>query len=257
MGSLYLARDPVIDRPIVIKFLKDGFDDPAARERFAREARAAGRLHHPNIVTVFDVGEHENRPFIAMEYVAGETLAQLVARRAVRRLWEKLGIIEDLCAGLYYAHTAAIVHRDIKPSNVMRDQSGVVKILDFGIARGAGGAITEAGDIVGTLNYMSPEQLAGEEVDHRTDIYSVGVLAYELITDQMAFPGTIQTGVLFKILNSTPLPIESLIPGIDPDIPAVSARYRAASRCAVCGPRDVAPGPRRSANAFTRNRRRR
>ncbi len=227
MGSLYLARDPVIDRPIVIKFLKDGFDDPAARERFAREARAAGRLHHPNIVTVFDVGEHENRPFIALEYVAGETLAQLVARRAVRRLWEKLGILEDLCAGLHYAHTAAIVHRDIKPSNVMRDQSGVVKILDFGIARGAGGAITEAGDIVGTLNYMSPEQLAGEEVDHRTDIYSVGVLAYELITDQMAFPGTIQTGVLFKILNSTPLPIESLIPGIDPDIPAVIARATA------------------------------
>ena len=224
MGSLYLARDPVIDRPIVIKFLKVGFDDSAARERFAREARAAGRLHHPNIVTVFDVGEHEDRPFIAMEYVAGETLAQLIARRGVRRLWEKLLIIEELCAGLHYAHAAAIIHRDIKPSNVMRDQSGVVKILDFGIARGAGGAVTEAGDIVGTLNYMSPEQLAGEDVDHRTDIYSVGVLAYELITDQMAFPGTIQTGVLFKILNSAALPIESLIPGIDPDIPAVIAR---------------------------------
>ena len=224
MGSLYLARDPVIDRPIVIKFLKVGFDDSGARERFAREARAAGRLHHPNIVTVFDVGEHENRPFIAMEYVAGETLAQLIARRGVRRLWEKLLIIEEVCAGLHYAHSAAIIHRDIKPSNVMRDQSGVVKILDFGIARGAGGAVTEVGDIVGTLNYMSPEQLAGEEVDHRTDIYSVGVLAYELITDQMAFPGTIQTGVLFKILNSAALPIESLIPGIDPDIPAVIAR---------------------------------
>ncbi|HVJ28376.1 MAG TPA: protein kinase, partial [Vicinamibacterales bacterium] len=224
MGSLYLARDPVIDRPIVIKFLKVGFDDSGARERFAREARAAGRLHHPNIVTVFDVGEHENRPFIAMEYVAGETLAQLIARRGVRRLWEKLLIIEEVCAGLHYAHSAAIIHRDIKPSNVMRDQSGVVKILDFGIARGAGGAVTEVGDIVGTLNYMSPEQLAGEDVDHRTDIYSVGVLAYELITDQMAFPGTIQTGVLFKILNSAALPIESLIPGIDPDIPAVIAR---------------------------------
>src|SRR5918993_448115 len=224
MGSLYLARDPVIDRMVAIKFLKEGFDDPGARERFAREARAAGRLHHPNIVTIFDVGEHEDRPFIAMEYVAGETLGQLVGRRAVRRLWEKLEILEELCAGLHYAHTAAIIHRDIKPSNVMRDQTGVVKILDFGIARGAGGVITQAGEVVGTLNYMSPEQLSGELVDHRTDIYSVGVLAYELITDQMAFPGTIQTGVLFKILNAAPLPIDALIPGIDPDIPAIIAR---------------------------------
>lgn len=235
MGSLYLARDPVIDRPVAIKFLKEGFDDGEARERFAREARAAGRLHHPNIVTVFDVGEHQNRPFIAMEYVSGETLAQLVERRAVRRLWEKLEILEELCAGLHYAHAAAIVHRDVKPSNVMRDQSGVVKILDFGIARGAGGAITQAGDIVGTLNYMSPEQLSGEDVDHRTDIYSVGAVAYELVTGQMAFPGTVQTGVLVRILNASPVPIESLVPGIDPDVPAIidraiarepSARYQ-------------------------------
>ena len=224
MGSLYLARDPVIDRMVAIKFLKEGFDDPAARERFAREARAAGRLHHPNIVTIFDVGEHQDRPFIAMEYVAGETLGQLVGRRAVRRLWEKLEILEELCAGLHYAHTGAIVHRDIKPSNVMRDQTGVVKILDFGIARGAGGGITQAGEIVGTLNYMSPEQLSGEAVDHRTDIYSVGVLAYELVTSQMAFPGTIQTGVLFKILNAAPLPIEALVPGIDPDIQPILDR---------------------------------
>ena len=122
---------------------------------------------------------------------------------------------------------AAIVHRDIKPANVMRDESGVVKILDFGIARGGGAAITRAGDVVGTLNYMSPEQLAGEPVDHRADIYSVGALAYELITNQMAFPGTIQTGVLFKILNSGPVPIESLVPGIDPDITAMIERAMA------------------------------
>ena len=227
MGSVYLARDPAIDRLVVIKFLKEGFDDAAARERFAREARAAGRLHHPNIVTVFDVGEHDNRPFIAMEYVSGETLAELLRRRAVSRVWEKLGILEELCAGLHYAHCATIVHRDIKPANVMRDASGVVKILDFGIARGGGTGITRAGDVVGTLNYMSPEQLAGEQVDHRADIYSVGALAYELITNQMAFPGTIQTGVLFKILDSGPVPIESLVPGIDPDITAMIERAMA------------------------------
>ncbi|MFN2446993.1 MAG: protein kinase [Vicinamibacterales bacterium] len=227
MGSLYLARDPAIDRFVVIKVLKESFDDAAARERFAREARAAGRLHHPNIVTVFDVGEHENRPFIAMEYVPGETLAQLIKRRAVSGVWEKLAILEDLCAGLHYAHSVGIVHRDIKPANVMRDHSGTLKILDFGIARAGGTAITRAGDLVGTLNYMSPEQLVGEHVDHRTDVYSVGALAYELITSQMAFPGTIQTGALFRILHERPVPIESLVPGIDPNLTSTIERAMA------------------------------
>ncbi|HUE84785.1 MAG TPA: serine/threonine-protein kinase [Vicinamibacterales bacterium] len=224
MGSLYLARDPAIDRLVAIKLLKEGFDDAAARERFAREARSAGRLHHPNIVTVFDVGEHGDRPFIAMEYVPGETLAELIKRRAGLRLVERLAILEDLCAALHYAHAAGIVHRDIKPANVMLNASGVVKILDFGIARSGGLDLTRAGDTVGTLNYMSPEQLAGQEVDHRTDIYSVGALAYELVTYRMAFPGNIQTGVLLKILNADPPPIAPLIPGIDPDIPAMIDR---------------------------------
>jgi serine/threonine-protein kinase len=224
MGSLYLARDPVIDRPVAIKLLREGFDDAGARERFAREARSAGRLHHPNIVTVFDVGEHLDRPFIAMEYVAGETLAQLIKRRAIGRLWQKLAILEDVCAALHFAHGAGIVHRDIKPANVMLDESGLVKILDFGIARAGEIDITRAGDLVGTLNYMSPGQLAGEPVDHRTDVYSVGALAYELVTSQMAFPGTIQTGVLHQILNAAPHPIATLVPGIEPDIPAMIDR---------------------------------
>ena len=227
MGSLYLARDPAIDRLVAIKLLRDGFDDAAVRERFAREARSAGRLHHPNIVTVFDVGEHQDRPFIAMEYVSGETLAQLIKRGAIGRLWQKLAILEDICSALHYAHGAAIVHRDIKPANVMVDDTGLVRILDFGIARAEGVGITQAGDLVGTLNYMSPEQLAGEQVDHRTDIYSVGVLAYELVTNQMAFPGTIQTGVLNQILNSGPPAIATLVPDVDPDVPAIIERAMA------------------------------
>lgn len=226
MGSLYLARDPAIDRLVVIKLLKEGFDDEG-RERFLREARAAGRLHHPNIVTVFDVGEDAGRPFIAMEYVQGETLAHIIKRRARAHVWEKLALVEVLCAGLHFAHAAGVVHRDIKPSNVMREQTGTLKILDFGIARAGGGSVTRTGDVVGTLNYMSPEQLAGESVDHRTDIYSVGALAYELITGQMAFPGTIQTGVLYKILNSRPVPMESLVPDLDPDVTAMVARAMA------------------------------
>jgi eukaryotic-like serine/threonine-protein kinase len=218
MGSVYLARDPAIDRQVVIKLLKEGFDDLAARERFAREARSAGRLQHPNIVTVFDVGEHEERPFIAMEYVRGQTLLQFIRQGGVIRTWEKLAILEDVCAGLHYAHAVGIIHRDIKPANVMRLDSGMVKILDFGVARANAGPITRAGDVVGTLNYMSPEQLTGEPVDHRSDVYAVGALAYELFTHRMAFPGTIDTGVLHKILTSSHVPIEDLVPGLDPEI---------------------------------------
>jgi eukaryotic-like serine/threonine-protein kinase len=227
MGSVYLARDPAIDRQVVIKLLKEGFDDAGVRERFAREARSAGRLQHPNIVTVFDVGEHEERPFIAMEYVQGQTLLEFIRQRGVIRTWEKLAIVEEVCAGLHYAHTVGIVHRDIKPANVMRLESGTVKILDFGVARASAGPITRAGDVVGTLNYMSPEQLTGAPVDHRTDVYAVGALAYELVTHRMAFPGTIDTGVLHKILTSSHVPIEDLVPGIDPDIAAIVERAMA------------------------------
>jgi serine/threonine protein kinase len=227
MGSVYLAHDPAIDRQVVIKLLKEGFDDPAVRERFAREARSAGRLQHPNIVTVFDVGEHDDRPFIAMEYVQGQTLLQFIRQRGVIRTWEKLAILEDVCAGLHYAHTVGVVHRDIKPANVMRLDSGMAKILDFGVARAGAGPITRAGDVVGTLNYMSPEQLTGEPVDHRTDVYAVGALAYELFTHRMAFPGTIDTGVLHRILTSSHVPIEDLVPGIDPEIAAMVERAMA------------------------------
>src|SRR5262245_6871509 len=227
MGSVYLARDPAIDRQVVLKLLKEGFDDAAARERFAREARSAGRLQHPNIVTVFDFGEHDNRPFITMEYVRGETVAELIKRHRVLPMSEKLTILEDVCAGLHYAHSVGIVHRDIKPANVMRLETGLVKVLDFGVARTGGGPVTRVGDVVGTLNYMSPEQLLGEPVDHRSDIYSVGALAYELLTLRMAFPGTIDTGVLSRILNAAALPIADLVPGIDPAIAAIVERAMA------------------------------
>ncbi len=225
MGSVYLARDPAIDRLVAIKLLREGFEDDAMRERFAREARATGRLRHPNIVTVFDIGEHETRPFIAMEYVPGETLAQLIRRRARVSIVEKLDILEDLCAALHYAHGAGIVHRDIKPANIMlEDVSGTLKILDFGIARAGESGLTNAGEMVGTLIYMSPEQIGGDHVDHRTDVYAVGALAYELLSYQRAFSGTIQDGVLIRILQSGPDPLATLVPGIDPALaPIVEA----------------------------------
>src|SRR5262250_121884 len=135
MGSVYLARDPAIDRLVAIKLLKEGFDNAELRERFMREARSAGRLRHVNIVTIFDVGEHDNQPFIAMEYVEGETLYALIKQKAALSIGRKLEMIDQLCAGLQYAHRGGIVHRDIKPKNVMVDADGVLKVLDFGIAR--------------------------------------------------------------------------------------------------------------------------
>ena len=224
MGSLYLARDPAIDRVIAIKLLQEGFDDEAARERFAREARATGGLRHPNIVTVFDVGEHQNRPFIAMEFVPGETLEQLIRRRAPLSMADRLTILEDVCAGLHFAHTGGILHRDIKPANVILDVSGTVKILDFGLARASDSGITRAGDQLGTLNYMSPEQVIGSRLDHRSDVYAVGVLAYELISYEKAFPGTIHDGTMYRILNSIVTPLDTVMPGVDPEIPKIVER---------------------------------
>ena len=228
MGSLYLARDPAIDRLVAIKLLREGFEDESLRQRFAREVRATGKLHHPNIVTVFDTGEHDNRPFIAMEYVAGETLGSVIHRRAPASIIEKLTILEDVCDALSCAHEAGIIHRDIKPANVMiEDATGVVKILDFGIAHAGETGLTNAGEMVGTLNYMAPEQISGAMVDQRTDIYAVGVLAYELLSYQRAFAGTMHEGVLARLLHGPPPAIESVVPGIDPELSNVVARAMA------------------------------
>jgi len=209
MGSVYLARDPAIDRHVAIKLMRTGFDDPSLRERFAREAKSIGRLHHTNIVTIFDVGEHQGEPFIAMEYVEGQTLSHLVRHPEIGTLVDRIGWIDGICAGLHYAHRAGIIHRDIKPANIMVDADGGVKILDFGIARGPTAGVThaatQAGTILGTLNYMSPEQLSGRPVDHRTDIFSAGAVFYELFTGRMAFPGDIQSGVLHYILATGPI----------------------------------------------------
>jgi serine/threonine-protein kinase len=175
MGVLYLARDPAIDRLVAIKLMREGMESRTARERFMREAQSAGRLHHLNLVTIFDVGEHDGQPFIAMQYIEGETLADVIDRRAAVPLVRKLRWLEDLCAGLHYAHRAGIIHRDIKPANVMVDAEGAVKILDFGIARVDAGGLTQ-GNIVGTLNYMAPEQMEGQPIDARADIFAVGAL---------------------------------------------------------------------------------
>src|SRR5262245_36916823 len=225
MGQVLLARDPAIDRLVAIKLLKEGFDNAELRERFMREARSAGRLRHINIVTIFDVGEHESQPFIAMEYVEGETLYALIHRKASLSIGRKIQLMDELCAGLQYAHRAGIVHRDIKPKNVMLDGDGVLKVLDFGIARvsDAGGGIkTQAGMLMGTLNYMSPEQMMGlPDIDARADMFSAGAVFYELLTYQQAFPGGLERGILHKIINVSPEPMHNIDPKLDPGLVAI------------------------------------
>ena len=224
MGSLYLARDPAIDRLVAIKLLRRGFDTEALRERFTREARAAGRLRHPNIVTIFDVGEHDGDPFIAMEFLAGETLGELVRHGAGLSLSRRVKLLEELCDGLAYAHRAGLVHRDIKPANLMVDAEGVLKILDFGIVRVGDSGMTQAGVLVGTINYMSPEQVLGTGVDHRSDIFAVGLVAYELLSGKQAFVGTMKDGLLRRIPNAEIEPLSSVAPGVDAEVVKIVER---------------------------------
>jgi len=236
MGVLFLARDPVIDRLLAIKLMREGLESASSRERFIREARSAGRLHHPNLVTIFDVGEHEGQPFIAMQYIEGETLADLIQRQANVSVARKLRWMEDLCAGLHYAHRAGIIHRDMKPANVMVDRDGAVKILDFGIARFGGAGLTQGG-VVGTLNYMAPEQMAGLPVDARADVFSLGALLYELLAYRRAFPGGVADGILAKIMYRSPVALDQIIPDIDPDLAGIVDRClakKAADRYQDC-----------------------
>jgi serine/threonine-protein kinase len=225
MGALYLARDPQLDRLVAIKLLKEELqDDSGLRERFIREARSVARLRHGNIVIVFDVGEDKGRPFMAMEYIAGETLGHVLRRRPSVPVTRRLQFVEDLCAGLAHAHGAGIIHRDIKPANLMLDGDGVLKILDFGIARLGNSGMTQEGMMMGTVNYMSPEQVTGRGVDHRTDIFAAGAVLYEAISLEQAFPGRIDTGVLHRILTEGPVPLDTLVPAIDAELLGIVQR---------------------------------
>jgi hypothetical protein len=226
MGVVYRCRDPRLARTVALKLLRlDDEDrrDEELRERFAREARAAGSLEHPNIVTIFDVGEDDGQPFIVMELIEGVTLAQQIRDTPPLSLDRKLQVIEDLAAALDYAHEQDIVHRDIKPANLMlTHRGGVLKILDFGIARLGGSSHTRLGVMVGSPNYMSPEQATGRPADARSDIFSVGLVLYELLSGRRAFSA--DNGLLAAILFQTPAPLTDLCPDIDPALVAIVDR---------------------------------
>jgi predicted Ser/Thr protein kinase len=220
MGSVYVAHDPVLGRMVAIKVFAGDLDLPDARERFSREARAAAALSHPNIVTVYDFGEYESQPFIVMEYVAGETLAALIRRKAPVTIADKLRWMEELCAGAGYAHQMQLVHRDIKPANLMLDRAGRLKILDFGIARMLGLA-SNTSVMIGTPGYMAPEQITGDPVDHRADQFSIGVVFYELLAYSEAFPGDSLPMITHRILNDEPVPLGRLAPDASPELIAI------------------------------------
>jgi serine/threonine protein kinase len=230
MGDLYLALDPSTNRLVVVKLLNATLDSSELRERFSREARALAALNHPNIVNIYDTGEFDDSPFIVMEYVRGETLAEMIKRRAALSVSQKLELMEELCAGLAQAHEADIIHRDIKPANLMVDRQGRLKILDFGIAHVAEGhksrvgPLTQVNMMIGTPGYMSPEQIEGGEIDHRSDIFAVGAVCYELLSYDEAFPGTNTHQIEAQVLRGRPAPLTSRVPGLDPDIDEIVLR---------------------------------
>jgi len=194
MGVVYLARDPLIDRQVALKTLRVDLDAEHAdefRERFVREARAAGKLSHPGIVTVHDVGEdpESGLMYIAMEYLQGRDLKQLLASGHQFRPSEVARIAADVAVALSYAHSLGVVHRDIKPANIILSDNGSAKITDFGIARLEASNLTVDGQFIGTPNFMSPEQITGKKVDGRSDIFSLGVVLFTLLTGQRPFAG--------------------------------------------------------------------
>jgi serine/threonine-protein kinase len=230
MGTVYLALDPALRRQVALKVLRADTDDQ--RERFRREARIVARLQHPNIVAIYAVGEHDQQPFIAMEYIEGEPLSAGIRRRTPWSLQRKLQMAADLCSGLAFAHRAGVVHRDVKPSNlIVSNGSGTLRLLDFGIARGVDGAatidLTMLGNIVGTLNYMSPEQITGQALDHRSDIFAVGLVLYELLAYRQAFPGDNLATLTYRIVHGSAEPLRALQPDLPPDLCGVVERAMA------------------------------
>src|SRR5215471_5298725 len=229
MGHLYLARNtnPNTERLVVLKLLNVSLNTADLRERFTREARALAALNHPNIVNIYDSGEFQASTFIVMEYVRGETLSEIIGRRTPISMAQKLQLMVELCSGLAAAHQAGIVHRDIKPANLMVDQRGHLKILDFGVARvesdltRVGLRVPQVPARIGTPGYMSPEQLEGREIDRRSDIFSVGTVLYELISYAEAFSGANTAEIEAKVLRGRPVPLQSIVPGLDPEIAAI------------------------------------
>jgi eukaryotic-like serine/threonine-protein kinase len=232
MGIVYRAKDPFLDRMVAIKIMTISYADyPDLLQRFYREAKATANLQHPNIVTVYELGEHEGSPYLAMQYLEGSSLETLLRSGQQLTLLQKIEIIVQTCHGLSYAHQRGIVHRDIKPGNIMVLKDGNVKIVDFGIARIGDTNFTRTGQFMGSLNYMSLEQLNDKlQVDQRTDVYSTGVVLYQVLTGALPFEADSTGATLMKILNDAPPPFSKYISGYPPEIETITIKALAKDR---------------------------
>jgi serine/threonine-protein kinase len=211
MGEVYRARDTRLGREVAVKVLSDEFSaDADRRTRFEQEARAASALNHPNIVTIYDIGKSDRVAYMAMELLEGEELRSILSSHEPLPISEALDIGAQVAEGLAYAHERQIVHRDIKPANIMIVRDGLVKITDFGIARMRTNEVkTMTGMILGSPKYMSPEQVAGKRADHRSDLFSLGVLFYEMLTGEAPFLADSIHGIMYQIMHFTPPPPSS------------------------------------------------
>src|SRR5262245_41378008 len=239
MGEVYRAHDGILNRDVAIKTMSAAIgSDDELRKRFHREAQSAARLNHPNIITVYDFGEEQGKIYMAMELLEGHDLKDVIGRHTPLTLDQKIGLIEQITEGLAFAHAKDVVHRDLKPANIHIQPNGQVKIMDFGLAKLASSDMTRAGMIMGTPNYMSPEQVRGEKADSRSDVFSLGAVFYELLANRKPFEADSLHAVLFQVMQNEPEPLLKLVPDIPPSLAQMvekamskdsAGRYRDAS----------------------------
>src|SRR5215212_9503370 len=225
MADVYLAEDQELGRRVALKMLNDRHaSDEQFVERFRREAQSAAGLNHPNIVSIFDRGHAEGTYYIAMEFLDGRTLKELLVRNGPTPVPIAIDYARQILGALAFAHRNGIVHRDIKPHNVLVGPDGRLKVTDFGIARSGASQMTEVGSIIGTAQYLSPEQARGAAVDDRSDLYSTGIVLYEMLTGQVPFNGTTALEIAMKHLSTIPEPPSKLRPEIPHDLDLVVLR---------------------------------
>lgn len=228
MGVVYAAHDPVIDRDVAIKLVRidlpSGGDRADFLARFQREAQAAARCSHPNIVAIYDFALHEGSPFLAMEYVPGISLAERLHQGPRLAADDAVGVILQVLDALGRAHAMGVVHRDVKPANILLLDGGRVKMTDFGIARFDSSELTQLGTVIGTPSYMSPEQCRGDAVDQRSDLFSAGVVLYEMLIGERPFGRGNATQVIYRLLNEEPPALTAEHPPVSPALAAVLRR---------------------------------